>query len=194
MKKMSIALMLLISLSLLSYVLAETQIDPKKVHFYMYGAKTCPHCKKMKEEIPGQFGNDSLTYYELIGNDENEALFSELYQLTGISGVPAIGIAYDGHLKAVIEGEFNVSATADIIKTSEENGGLILFTGGKAYIIKNQTHIKMLETIFIEHTSALSTTPTPSTTSTTTSAPNGVCGPGLIVGIALVPLFLRRKR
>lgn len=202
MKKMGIIMILLISLSLVSYVLAETQIDPKKVHFYMYGAKTCPHCKKMKDEIPKQFGDGSLTYYEVVGNDENGALFSELYRLTGISGVPAIGIAYEGHLKAVIEGEFNISATTDIIKTSEENGGLILFTGGKAYLIKNQTHIRMLEMIFIEHKSAISTTSSPeSTTPTSTSsastgsaASDGVCGPGLIVGIALVPLFFRRER
>ncbi|AIF70183.1 hypothetical protein PAP_09015 [Palaeococcus pacificus DY20341] len=191
MRKAALFIVFLFLASAVSLVLADTQIDKSKVHFYMYGTKTCPHCKKMKEEIPKQFGEQSLTYYELIDNEENGALFSEVYQLTGISGVPAIGIAYDNKLYAIIEGEFNVSATTEIIKTAQENNGLILFVGGKAYILKNETHIEMLEKLFIEHKSALNETQTSSTQS---PSKEGICGPGLIFAFALVPLLFKRRR
>ncbi len=207
MKKIGVLLALFFVMSLLSYAVAESQIDPSKVHFYMYGASSCPHCRRMKEEIPKIFGKNSLTYYELVGNEENSKLFSELYQLTGISGVPAIGIAYEGKLYAVIEGEFNVSATPMIIKDAQKNGGLILVVGGKAYLIKNQTHIQKLQTLFIEHKSVFktssSTTNSASTTSsetassstpTSTTSGRKTCGPALMVLLAPLPLLLKRRR
>ncbi|WP_048150379.1 glutaredoxin domain-containing protein [Palaeococcus ferrophilus] len=212
MRKLYGLVILLIVLSTLSHALAQGEIDPKKVHFYMYGAATCPHCKKMKEEIPKAFGADSLTYYELVNNDENSALFGEIYRLTGISGVPAIGIAYDGKLYAIIEGEFNVSATPEIIKEAQERNGMFLVTGGKVYLIpRNETEgaqtIAKLETLFIEHRSATGTTGTsPTTTSntettetTSTALPtttgtneNKTCGPAFIGLLALLPLLMRR--
>lgn len=210
MKKIGVMLALLFALSFISYAIAESQIDSSKVHFYMYGASYCPHCRKMKEEIPKLFGKDSLTYYELVGNEENSKLFSELYQLTGISGVPAIGIAYKGKLYAVIEGEFNVSATPLIIQDAQKNGGLILVVGGKAYLIKNQTHIQKLQTLFIEHKSVFeapstnSSSPQSSTAtensstapsaSSTTSSGRKTCGPALILLLAPLPLLLRKRR
>ncbi|GEM_PF-1730150 len=170
-KGLLMVLFLFFILSIVSYAVAESQIDTSKIHFYIYGMKTCPHCHRMKEEIPKIYGKNSLTYYELVGNDENNKLFGELYQLTGIRGVPVIAIAYNGTLYAVIEGEFNVSAAPLIIKEAQKNGGLILVVGGKAYLIKNQTHIQMLETIFIKHNSVFkqSTSTSSSSSSTSTS-------------------------
>ncbi|GAB6102112.1 hypothetical protein JCM16138_13350 [Thermococcus atlanticus] len=205
MKKIGVLLALLFALSFVSYAVAETQIDTSKIHFYMYGASSCPHCRRMKAEIPEVFGKDSLTYYELVGNEENSKLFNELYQLTGISGVPAIGIAYKGKLYAVIEGEFNVSATPLIIQDAQKNGGLILVVGGKAYLIKNQTHIQKLQTLFIEHksvfespgtnTNSNSSAPQSSTaTGSTTSSGGKTCGPALILLLAPLPLLLRKRR
>lgn len=216
-KKKGLLVALFFVLSIVSYAVAESQIDTGKIHFYMYGMKTCPHCRRMKEEIPKVFGKDSLTYYELVGNEENNKLFGELYQLTGIRGVPAIGITYNGTLYAVIEGEFNVSAAPLIIKDAQKNGGLILVVGGKAYLIKNQTHIRMLETIFIKHqsvfgqstsstsshhTSATSTSisassssiTSSSATSSTTQSKKKVCGPALLLLLTSLPLIFRKKR
>ena len=132
-------------------VINGTKIYLNQIHFYMYGLKTCPHCKRMKEEIPKAYGNDSLTYYELLNNDTNMKLFNAQYSYTGISGVPAIAIAYGGNLTALIEGEYNVSATPNIIYASMKNRAVILFVGGKAYLLKNQTVINTLKAIYIEH-------------------------------------------
>lgn len=198
-KKLYIVLAFLVISSVLGHAVAESGIDPNKVHFYMYGAATCPHCKRMKEEIPKAFGDGSLTYYELVNNNENSALFSEIYQLTGISGVPAIGIAYDGKLYAIIEGEFNVSATPEIIREAQEKNGMFLVVGGKVYLVpRNETEgsqtIAKLETIFIEHRSALETvdTTTPSPTTSSNSSNIGTCGPAFIGVFALLPLLWRR--
>ncbi|MCD6372786.1 MAG: glutaredoxin, partial [Thermococcus sp.] len=87
MKKIAMLLGVLIATSLLSPALGAS-IDPDKIHFYMYGMKTCPHCHHMREEIPKVYGNDSLTYYEIVGNEENRKLFEAMYQYTGITGVP----------------------------------------------------------------------------------------------------------
>lgn len=131
---------------------STSQIDITKLHFYMFGLATCPHCKNMKKLLPEIFGEDKLTYYELQGNDHNSQLFSELYNILGVTGVPVIGIFYDNHLVAIIEGEIPEPAenVPLIVNTAlRENG--ILFIADKTYLIpSNQTEIiKRLENIFI---------------------------------------------
>ncbi|ASJ10840.1 hypothetical protein A3L12_05755 [Thermococcus sp. P6] len=187
MKRMALLFTALLMLSTVSYALAEAGVDPNRIHFYMYGMATCPHCKRMKEEIPEIYGENSLTYYELLNNDENERLFSAQYNYTGIAGVPAIGIAYDGKLVAIVEGEYNVSATPDIVRTALENNGLLLFVGGKAYIIKNETVTRKLQEIYVEHR-------LPGEDGTKTPGNGGTCGPGTMVALALLPVFLRKRR
>jgi len=141
-----------------SYVVVNgTKIYLSKIHFYMYGMKTCPHCRHMHEWIPKEFGNSSLTYYELVDNRTNMMLFDELAQLTGITGVPAIAITYNGTLYAVIEGEYNVTATPQIIAAAIKNDGVLLFTG-KTYLLsykdpKAKLVINALYTIFVKHES-----------------------------------------
>ncbi|NJE06236.1 glutaredoxin [Thermococcus sp. M36] len=134
------------------YVIVNgTKIYLGEVYFYMYGMRTCPHCQKMKEEIPKEYGADHLVYYELLDNEENTKLFSEQYKYTGIGGVPAIAITYNGTLYAIIEGEYNVSATPRIIKAAMDNDGMVLFVGGQAYIIKDKSVIDKLYAIYVEH-------------------------------------------
>jgi len=191
MKKTAVLLSILLATSLLSPVLGATTIDPSKIHFYMYGMATCPHCHHMREEIPKIYGNNSLTYYELVDNKENQKLFNALYQYTGITGVPAIAITYNGTLYAVIEGEFNVSATPKIIQSAMKSNGVLLFNG-KWYIFprndtKSAEAIKALYTIFVEHkmpaengtgTTSTSTTSTSTThTQTTTSGGSSTSTP-----------------
>jgi glutaredoxin len=135
-----------------------TRIYLTGIHFYMYGMKTCPHCRRMHEWIPKEFGKSSLTYYELVGNETNQKLFNQLAQLTGITGVPAIAITYNGTIQAVFEGEFNVSATPEIVATALKRNGLILVVGGRGYLIprddpKAKVLIDALQTIFVEHRS-----------------------------------------
>lgn len=133
-----------------------TRIYLNEIHFYMYGMKTCPHCRRMHELIPATYGNDSLTYYELVNNDTNVKFFSMISQLTGITGVPAIAITYRGNISAIIEGEFNVTATPRIIYASIQNNGTLLFVGGKAYILphnstKAQAVLEELYDLFVKH-------------------------------------------
>ena len=133
-----------------------TKIYLNEIHFYMYGLKTCPHCRRMHELIPATYGNDSLTYYELVNNDTNVKFFSMISQLTGITGVPAIAITYRGNISAIIEGEFNVTATPRIIYASLQNNGTLLFVGGKAYILphnstKAQLALRELYDLFVKH-------------------------------------------
>ncbi|NJE30949.1 glutaredoxin [Thermococcus sp. 18S1] len=137
-------------------VVNGTKIYLDDIHFYMYGMKTCPHCHKMREEIPKTYGEDSLTYYELVDNEENANLFQRIYQLTGIQGVPAIAITYNGTLYAVLEGEFNVTAVPNIIYTGMENNGAILVVGGKVYLLPRdkEDSAKVLDELyilFVEH-------------------------------------------
>ncbi|NJE48757.1 glutaredoxin [Thermococcus sp. 9N3] len=134
-----------------------TRIYLNEIHFYMYGMKTCPHCRHMHEWIPQEYGEKALTYYELVDNQTNMMLFNELAQLTGITGVPAIAITYNGTLYAVIEGEFNVTATPQIIATAIKNDGVLLLTG-KTYLLsykdpKAKLVIDALYTIFVKHQS-----------------------------------------
>ena len=137
-------------------VVNGTRIYLDEIHFYMYGLKTCPHCRHMHEWIPQEYGNSSLTYYELLNNGTNDRLFEEISRLTGITGVPAIAITYNGTLMAIIEGEFNVTATPQIIHAAMTNNGTLLFVGGKAYIMphsdpKAQKALKELYEIFVKH-------------------------------------------
>ena len=134
-----------------------TRVYLNEIHFYMYGMKTCPHCRHMHEWIPQEYGEKALTYYELVDNQTNMMLFNELAQLTGITGVPAIAITYNGTLYAVIEGEFNVTATPQIIATAIKNDGVLLLTG-KTYLLsykdpKAKLVINALYTIFVKHQS-----------------------------------------
>ncbi|AEK72468.1 glutaredoxin-related protein [Thermococcus sp. 4557] len=137
-------------------VVNGTKIYLDDIHFYMYGMKTCPHCHKMREEISETYGEDSLTYYELVDNEENSKLFQRIYQITGIQGVPAIAITYNGTLYAVLEGEFNVTAVPKIIYTGMKNNGAILAVGGKVYLLPRDKEdsakvIDELYTLFVEH-------------------------------------------
>ncbi|WP_456423886.1 glutaredoxin family protein [Thermococcus sp.] len=134
-----------------------TRIYLNEIHFYMYGMKTCPHCRHMHEWIPQEYGEKALTYYELVDNKTNMILFNQLAQLTGITGVPAIAITYNGTLYAVIEGEFNVTATPEILAAAIKNDGVLLFTG-KTYLLsyrdpKARLVIDALYTIFVKHES-----------------------------------------
>ncbi len=106
------------------------EIDPSKVVFYMYGAYWCPNCRDVKKGIAESFGTGSLVYYEIEGNNHNGKLFSELYSITGISGIPATAIFYDGHLYAVIEGTFNITKTGRVINEARKSDGVLLFTRG----------------------------------------------------------------
>ncbi|WP_297520412.1 glutaredoxin [Thermococcus sp.] len=140
-----------------NYVVVNgTRIYLDEIHFYMYGLKTCPHCRHMHEWIPQEYGNSSLTYYELLNNETNDRLFEEISRLTGITGVPAIAITYNGTLMAIIEGEFNVTATPQIIHAAMTNNGTLLFVGGKGYIMphndpKAQRALKELYDLFVKH-------------------------------------------
>ena len=134
-----------------------TRIYLSAIHFYMYGMKTCPHCRHMHEWIPQEYGEKALTYYELVNNETNMKLFGELARLTGITGVPAIAITYNGTLYAVIEGEFNVTATPEIIAEAIKNDGMFLITG-KTYLLsykdpKAKLVIDALYKIFVKHES-----------------------------------------
>ena len=136
--------------SLSSSTTTETPtLDKTKFHFYMYGAATCPHCRKMKEEIPKFFGKDALTYYELQGNEHNGKMFEQLYQILGVTGVPVIGIFYDGKLHAIVNGEFPLEYADDLVEEAKKAKG-VLFIADKAYLIpENKTEIiNKLEYIF----------------------------------------------
>ncbi|MBP1912432.1 glutaredoxin family protein [Thermococcus stetteri] len=124
----------------------------------MYGMKTCPHCRRMHEWIPKEFGENSLTYYEILDNRTNQELFNQLAQLIGITGVPAIAITYNGTIQAVFEGEFNVSATPEIIATALKKNSCILIVHGRGYLLsrddpKSEVFLNALQTIFVEHKS-----------------------------------------
>ncbi|USH00400.1 thioredoxin family protein [Thermococcus argininiproducens] len=124
-------------------------LDKSKFHFYMYGLATCPHCKKMKEELPKFFGENSLTYYEIQGNEYNGKMFEQLYQILGVTGVPVIGIFYDGKLYAIVNGEFPVDYADDFVEEAKKAKG-ILFITDKVYLIpENNTEIiNKLEYVF----------------------------------------------
>jgi len=105
----------------------------------------------MKELLPEIFGEDKFTYYELLGNEHNNQLFSELYNILGVTGVPVIGIFYDNHIVAIVEGEIPDPAknVPRIVSVALEEGGVV-FISDKTYVIpSNQTEIiKKLENIF----------------------------------------------
>ena len=130
---------------------STSQIDTTKLHFYMFGQAACPHCRDMKELLPKIFGEDKFTYYELQGNEHNSQLFSELYNILGVTGVPVIGIFYDNHIVAIVEGEIPDPAknVPRIVSVALEEGGVV-FISDKTYVIpSNQTEIiKKLENIF----------------------------------------------
>jgi len=187
----------------------DWKFDKSSVHFYMYGLATCPHCRHMKELIPAEYGYSSFTYYELLNNKHNDALFRNLSSLTGITGVPAIGIVYNGTLVAVIEGEYNVSATPEIVKAAVKSNGTLLFVGGKTYILPHNSTESMkvyreLYYIFVKAgepttlTTSSSSSLTPSPSGSSSSVPSngkkkGICGPAMVVGLSVIPLLLGRR-
>lgn len=207
MKVQRALLALTLSLAFLALPFASAsnwKFDDSKVHFYMYGLSTCPHCRNMKQLIPEVYGSDKLTYYELNGNQYNIEAFSNISRLTGITGVPAIGIVYDGQLVAVIEGEFNISATPEIVKEAIDRNGTILIVGGVTYLIPHNTTGGMnltnaLYELFVRPTATTTTTPaantTTTTTTTTTSEGGGeICGPATVIALSAIPILLRRRR
>jgi glutaredoxin len=184
-------LVLIIFILLLGSAVAsagEWKFDASKVHFYMYGMATCPHCQRMKKLIPETYGYDKFTYYELVNNDRNDRIFRNISRLTGITGVPAIGITYNGTLVAVIEGEFNVSATPEIVETAFEHNGTLLLVGGKAYLLPwNSSKAMKVVNELTEY--FLNEKPT-----TTSSGKKGICGAGFIALAALIPVAVERRR
>jgi len=132
-----------------------TNIVPSKLHFYMYGEHTCPHCRDMLRWIPKIYGNKSLTFYDLVGSSYNRELFMELYRLIGVTGVPVIGVTYNGTLRAVINSEYNASATPSIVRSAINNDGVLIYIG-KWYILyynRNSSRILInaLYKIFVDH-------------------------------------------
>ncbi len=137
------------------------RIDPSKLHFYMYGEHTCPHCRAMLTWIPKIYGNGSITFYDLVGNSYNRNLFMELYRLIGVTGVPVIGITYNGTMWAIINSEYNASATPSIVRTAINNDGVLIFTG-RWYILyysdnSSRVLINALYRIFVDHSSVNTT-------------------------------------
>jgi len=124
-------------------------------HFYMYGMKTCPHCANMKAAIVEYYGEDSLTYYELVDNDTNMELFMALSRLTGITGVPAIAITENGTLYVIVEGEFDVRAVPDMVSTARANRAVLVLST-RSYMLpyddpEARKRIEALYAIFVEH-------------------------------------------
>ncbi|NJE76157.1 thioredoxin family protein [Thermococcus sp. ES12] len=170
--------------------LSLEEVDDSRLSFYVYGAYWCPSCKKVKEGILENFGSGSMVYYELEGNEHNRRLFSELHEMTGISGIPVTGIFHEEKLYAVIEGAFDVSKTEEIIVEAEHSDGVLLFMGGKAYLVKGED-AKRLEEIFLSgHSGGENAAQSPERTSSTPS--NSVCGPGLLLLVPLAVLVKRR--
>ncbi|AEH24533.1 thioredoxin family protein [Pyrococcus yayanosii] len=150
MKELSILLIIILAVAALG-CLGETstpttsppklQLDKSKFHFYLYGMATCPHCQNMKRELPKFFGEDSLTYYELINNEHNTKIFMEFSKELGVRGVPLIGVFYDGKLYAIIEGEIDPSKIPEIVKEAMDREGIIVLSS-RAYLIPfNETDI-----------------------------------------------------
>ena len=207
-----LALLLLLSSVLFPVSASDWKFDPSLVHFYLYGAKTCPHCRHMKEVIPETYGADKFTYYELVGNRHNDEVLNNISRLIGVTGVPVIGITYNGTLVAVIEGEYKVSATPEIVETALKNNGTLLLLASGNYILphnntKAREIVEKLQYLFTKAGEPSETSTAPKKTHTTASeAPadgthtttNGndkrICGPALIIAIAMVPLFPRRRR
>ncbi|EEB74387.1 CGP-CTERM sorting domain-containing protein [Thermococcus sp. AM4] len=192
-RAVALALLLLLSSALVPVSASNWKFDPSLVHFYMYGMKTCPHCRHMRELIPLTYGADKFTYYELVGNKHNDEVMNNISRLIGVTGVPVIGIVYNGSLVAVIEGEYNVSVTPQIVRDAiKHNGTLLLLASGNYILPHNDTKaMKIVEKLQYLFTKAGEPEETPTTTSKENKK---VCGPALIIAIAMVPLFLRRRR
>lgn len=165
------------------------EFEPSKVHFYMYGAYWCPHCRNVKEGIKANFGEEVLTYYEIEGVEHNKNKFAELYQLTGISGIPATAIFYDGEIYAVIEGEFNVSKAGEIMAEAKNQGGVLLVVGGKVYLLKRSgQEVEKLKEIFLSG-KAEGTQKEPEE-----SDNSSICGPASVLLPPIGAAYLRRRR
>ncbi|ASJ02714.1 glutaredoxin [Thermococcus profundus] len=198
MKKLKSAFAILLILSILLLPLASAadwKFEKSKIHFYMYGMSTCPHCRHMKKLIPETYGYDRFTYYELNGNQHNGKVLTNISRLTGITGVPAIGIVYDGKLVGIIEGEYNVSATPEIVRIALQNNGTLLFVGGKTYLLpwnstKSMETVNKLYYLFVK-----AGEPEKLPTTTSSEGGSGICGPGFVALAALTPMvFVRRKK
>ncbi|AAL80848.1 thioredoxin [Pyrococcus furiosus DSM 3638] len=180
------ALFLLLALgSLIVPRIEAEEFESSKVHFYMYGAYWCPHCRNVKESIKEHFGEETLTYYEIEGVEHNKNKFEELYLLTGISGIPATAIFYEGEIYAVIEGEFDVSKTWQIITEAKNQGGVILVTSGKAYILKwDSQEVQKLKEIFLSG----------KVNETQKKAEEkSICGPASVLLLSMGAIYLRKR-
>ncbi|MDK2913634.1 MAG: hypothetical protein PWQ79_549, partial [Thermococcaceae archaeon] len=148
------------------------------------GAYWCPHCRNVKEGIKANFGEEALTYYEIEGVDHNKKRFTELYQLTGINGIPVTAIFYDGDLYAVIEGEFDVSKTGEIITEAKSQGGVVLVAGGKAYLLQRSSQeVEKLKEIFLSGKAEGQG-----------DNNSSICGPASVLLLPIGVAYLRKRR
>lgn len=187
MKRRALLALLALGILIVPAVRAE-EFEPSKVHFYMYGAYWCPHCRNVKEGIKANFGEEALTYYEIEGVDHNKNRFAELYQLTGISGIPATAIFYDGDLYAVIEGEFDVSKTGEIITEAKNQGGVVLMVSRKPYILQRSNHeVGKLKEIFLSGKAE-------ETQKELGDNKSSICGPASVLLPPIGAAYLRKRR
>jgi len=187
MKRRALLALLALGILIVPAVRAE-EFEPSKVHFYMYGAYWCPHCRNVKEGIKANFGEEALTYYEIEGVDHNKNQFAELYQLTGISGIPATAIFYDGEIYAVIEGEFDVSKTGEIITEAKNQGGVVLMVSRKPYILQRSSQeVEKLKEIFLSGKAEEAQKEQGDNKSS-------ICGPASVLLPSVGAAYLRKRR
>lgn len=142
---LAFALILLISLS--------EHVRANDVHFYLYGSCRCPHCAAMERMIPEEFGEESLTVYEVDPNcdnykEENLERFLEISNILGTGGgVPLIGVTIDGELKLVIYGEVSKDVLHALLNSTAPKK--LLFFNGQLYETTDEEIIKNLQNLFV---------------------------------------------
>lgn len=133
------------------------------IHFYIFGVSTCPHCQNLKSKIIEFYGSKSLTFYNLVTEEESKKYgnaFETLTKYTFSSGVPQVGIFENGHLKVIILGDFGTDEnfkdrvnyyliTVNNLIQEYHQEYILIHSSKGVYYVNNTKEIQTLTDVFL---------------------------------------------
>ena len=90
----------LLVLVLLAQIASATALqEGHQIHFYIYGAPTCPHCNRLKEILIQTYGEEAVVYNDVSIRENGEkliALYKLVYPEVELPAVPLTIVVVDG--------------------------------------------------------------------------------------------------
>ena len=119
-------------------VLTVLRASPQTLHFYVFGTGGCPACSMLKTLLASHFGEDSLTFYDIVEKREYALVLAKIYEFilpnSSSRPIPLTGVFANGRIRAVVVGFHKVDFWEKLSRKLPEKGVLLVTKDGESIL------------------------------------------------------------